>query len=225
MSKNSALIVVDFQNDFCPGGALGVKDGDTIVSGINKLVEKFSNNGLLVVFTRDWHPANHCSFAAYGGIWPAHCVSGTKGAEFHPKLMIPKDSMIISKGTDPDKEAYSGFEGTELSRILKEKEIKQVFVCGLATDYCVKNTAADAIKLSFTTYLLLDCIKGVDIREGDSAEALKYLEGLGSKSIRSKEILDLVDMKCNEANTKSIRRGSDTAPVVGNARKPKAVVG
>jgi nicotinamidase/pyrazinamidase len=158
--------VVDLQNDFCPGGSLAVKDGDTIVSGINRLVEEFSSNGFLIVFTRDWHPKNHCSFKEYGGIWPAHCVSGTKGAEFHPKLTVPKDSEIISKGTDLDKEAYSGFEGAKLSGILKEKRIEQVFVCRLATDYCVKNTAADAIKLNFTTYLVLDCIKGVDVKEG-----------------------------------------------------------
>ncbi|MDK2782783.1 MAG: nicotinamidase/pyrazinamidase, partial [Thermococcaceae archaeon] len=142
-----ALIIVDMQRDFMPGGALPVPEGDRIIPTIEELVEKFKKRGALIVATRDWHPPDHISFKERGGPWPSHCVQNTKGAEIVVKL--PEDTIVISKADKPDKEAYSGFEGTELAEILKEKGVKRVYICGVATEYCVKATALDALKHGF----------------------------------------------------------------------------
>lgn len=185
-----ALIIVDMQNDFCPGGALPVPDGDKIIPIINKYIEFFKKKNFLIVATRDWHPPDHISFKNYGGIWPPHCIRGTKGAEFHPELKLPSNTIIISKATEKDKEAYSGFEGTELDKILKNKGIKEVYICGLATDYCVKHTALDAIKLGYKTYILTDAVKGVNVNPGDSEKALKELKEKGAFLITFKDLKD-----------------------------------
>lgn len=181
--EDSALIVVDIQNDFIPGGALAVKDGDKVMNPLNSYIEVFTSKGRPVILTRDWHPLNHISFIGRGGQWPPHCVQWTKGAEFHPSLKIPKKAIVVSKGTDPDREAYSGFEGTNLTKILTENGVKRVFVGGLATDYCVKNTILDALKEGFEAYLLLDASKGVDVNPGDSDRAISEMIEKGAKGI------------------------------------------
>lgn len=174
LSKKDALIVVDMQKDFMPWGVLPVKDADKLIPTINRYVEKFESRGLPVFFTRDWHPENHISFKGYGGVWPPHCVANTDGANFHPHLKIPSDNkFIISKGTSPEFDAYSGFQGTVLDNLLKERGIKRVFVCGVATDFCIKNTAIGAINLGYQVFILLDGIKGVF--ENSSEEAIKIL--------------------------------------------------
>jgi len=155
-----ALIVVDMQRDFMPGGTLPVPGAHKIISKVKEYIRKFKERGALIVATRDWHPPNHISFREVGGPWPRHCVQGTKGAEFVVEL--PSDAVIISKATEPNKEAYSGFEGTNLAEILKEKGIKKIYICGVATEYCVKATALDAVRKGFETYLLVDAIKGID---------------------------------------------------------------
>ena len=170
-----ALVVVDMQRDFMPGGALPVPEGDRIIPRINRHIEEFRTKGALIVATRDWHPPNHISFKEQGGPWPKHCVRGTEGAEFVVKL--PEDAVIISKATEPDKEAYSGFEGTNLAEILREKGVKRVYICGVATEYCVKATALDAVKNGFETYLLRDAVKGINPR--DEERALKELRSAG----------------------------------------------
>ena len=185
-----ALIIVDVQRDFCSGGALPVPDGEKIIPTLNKYIEKFSKAGALIVATRDWHPPNHMSFKDYGGVWPTHCVQGTLGAEFHPDLRLPREVKIVSKATSADKEAYSGFDGTNLERELKDAGIKRVFVGGLATDYCVKSTVLDALRLGFETILLIDAIKGVDVNLGDSERAIEEMIKRGAKKASLNDLED-----------------------------------
>ena len=189
VSKKDALIVVDPQIDFMPGGVLAVPGGDRIIPVVNRLVETFERVGGTVVFSRDWHPEDHCSFKPFGGQWPVHCVQNTRGAQFHPDLRIPEDVLIISKATDREKDAYSAFQETELEGVLRERGIERVFVCGLATDYCVKATALDALKRFSTVYVVTDGIAGVDLRPGDSDAALKALKERGAILITSKEVI------------------------------------
>lgn len=179
-----ALIIIDMQRDFMPGGALPVPEGDKIIPTIEELIKKFEQRGALIVATRDWHPPNHISFKEQGGPWPRHCVQNTEGAEI--VVSLPKDAIIISKADKPDKEAYSGFEGTELAEILKEKGVKRVYICGVATEYCVKATALDALKHGFEVYLIKDAVKG--IKREDEEKALKELEEKGAKIISSAEL-------------------------------------
>ena len=185
-----ALIIVDVQRDFCSGGALPVPGGEKIIPTLNKYIEKFSKAGALIVATRDWHPPNHMSFKDYGGVWPTHCVQGTLGAEFHPDLRLPREVKIVSKATSADKEAYSGFDGTNLERELKDAGIKRVFVGGLATDYCVKSTVLDALRLGFETILLIDAIKGVDVNPGDSERAIEEMIKRGAKKASLNDLED-----------------------------------
>jgi len=174
-----ALIVVDLQNDFCPGGALGVAGGDEIIPVINRLVNSFDT----VVYTRDWHPANHVSFAENPQFidksWPAHCVAGTPGAEFHPDLLVRPDGIIVDKGTDPAVEAYSGFQGTGLAEKLRARQVDTVYITGLATDYCVKATALDALKAGVRAFVVVNASRGVDNPPGTVEDALNELRAAG----------------------------------------------
>ncbi|HIP56787.1 MAG TPA: nicotinamidase [Ignisphaera aggregans] len=179
ITRFDALIIVDMQRDFMPGGALPVPEADTIVPIINRYIQIFENRGATVVATRDWHPVNHISFTTRGGPWPPHCIQGTSGAEFHPDLALPESTVIVSKATDPDKEAYSGFDGTNLNNILRERGVNRIFVCGVATNYCVKATAIDGIKLGYTVIVLLDAVKGIDIPPGSVDMALNEMLDAG----------------------------------------------
>jgi len=181
IGKKDALIVVDVQRDFCPGGTLAVQKGDTVVPVLNEYMKMFSRAGLPIYATRDWHPPTHISFKERGGRWPAHCVQNTPGAEFHPGLKLPPETTVISKATDPDREAYSGFDGTRLGEELQRKGTRRVFVGGLATDYCVKNTVLDALRLGFETVLLGDAVQGVDAEPGDSEKAIEDMVKAGAK--------------------------------------------
>lgn len=184
IQSKDALIIVDVQKDFTPGGALPVPEGDKVVPMLNRYKDLFLKAKALIYFTRDWHPQNHMSFKQQGGIWPPHCVQNTPGAQFHPDLEVPEGAEIISKGCDPNKEAYSGFQGTELEDSLQRRGAERVFVGGLATDYCVKSTVLDALKLGFETFLLEDAVKGVDVHPGDSQRALEEMERAGAKRIK-----------------------------------------
>ena len=189
LGLRDALIIVDMQKDFMPGGALPVPEGDKIVPVLNNYIKLFAEKNLPVYFTRDWHPENHISFQNFGGIWPPHCVQDTEGAKFHEDLFIPSDNkFIISKGTSRDFDAYSGFQGTILESLLRERGIKRVFIGGVATDYCVKNTALGAINLGFQTFILSDGIKGVDVNPGDSERALDLLLSEGAVLITSEDL-------------------------------------
>jgi len=189
LNDRDALIVVDMQNDFMPGGALPVPDGDKIIPTINSYVDKFSSLSLPIFYTRDWHPVDHISFKGHGGIWPKHCVMNTEGAKFHPQLKIPPDNkFIISKGTSRDFDAYSGFQGTILRDLLEERGVKRIFVCGVATDYCVKNTALGGINLGYQVFILEDAIKGVNINPDDSERAIDYLLQRGASLININDL-------------------------------------
>jgi nicotinamidase/pyrazinamidase len=184
-AKTDALIVVDVQNDFCPGGALPVPQGDQVVPAINRIL---ALTDWLTVATRDWHPQDHCSFTPQGGIWPVHCVAGTRGAALHPGVQAMKIRRIISKATTRGVEAYSGFQGTELAGLLNGQGIRRVFVCGLATDYCVKATALDARKAGLDVVVLEDAIRGVEVKPGDCARAI---EEMGAAGVRFAKTTDL----------------------------------
>ena len=184
IADHDALIVVDVQRDFMPGGALPVPEGDRVVGPLNEYIGLFERRGLPVFFTRDWHPKDHISFKGYGGIWPPHCVQDTEGAMFHPDLKIPSDNkFVISKGTSRDFDAYSGFQGTVLADLLRERGVRRVFVGGVATDYCVKNTVIGAINEGFGAILLLDAIKGVDVSPGDSDKAIEEMLSRGAVGV------------------------------------------
>jgi len=187
-----ALIVVDTQNDFLPGGALGVAQGDAVVEALNRVIDAWAARGLPVCLTRDWHPPGHCSFAARGGPWPVHCVAGTHGAEFAAALHRPAGATIVSKGTDADQEAYSTFEGTGLAAKLRAAGVRRVFIGGLATDYCVCFSGADALKAGFAVVVLRDAVCAVDVHPGDGERALRELEASGALLISSRELVDAV---------------------------------
>lgn len=188
INSTSALIIVDVQNDFCPGGALAVTDGDKVVSVLNEYARRFAEVGAPVVATRDWHPANHMSFTEQGGIWPVHCVKDTEGAAFHPDLVLPEGTIIISKAQTPDSEAYSGFQGTDLAAQLRNLGVEKVYVGGLATDYCVKSTVLDALGANFDTYFLEDAAKGVEVNAGDVAAAETEMETAGAHTATLEEV-------------------------------------
>ena len=173
--KNDALIIVDVQNDFLPGGALAVNEGDAVIPVINEYIRIFTANKLPIFATRDWHPASHCSFAEYGGPWPSHCVANSPGAQFAPELALTDESTIVHKGTDVDKESYSGFQDTDLADQLHAHGVKRVFVGGLATDYCVLNTVNDALAEGFDAILLTSAIRAVNLDPGDGNRAIELM--------------------------------------------------
>tara|TARA_B100000963_G_scaffold145790_1_gene127008 strand:- start:256 stop:999 length:744 start_codon:yes stop_codon:yes gene_type:complete len=180
-SEHDALIIVDVQNDFLPGGSLGVVDGNAVIPVINSCIEMASANQLPMYATRDWHPIDHCSFVENGGTWPIHCVAGSEGAEFSKELKLPNNIEIIDKGTNRDKEAYSGFQGTDLSERLNKKSVNRVIVGGIATDYCVLNTVNDALDNNFEVILLTQAIRAVNLNPDDGEKAIKSMVNKGAK--------------------------------------------
>src|SRR3990170_459603 len=186
MVPRRALVVVDVQNDFCPGGALSVPGGDRVIPVLNKYIELFGTAGFTVFATRDFHPEKTVHFRKYGGLWPPHCVQGTSGAEFHPGLKLPADAIVISKGAHPGEDAYSCFQGKDpggraFSKTLRDLGIEHIYIGGLATDYCVRTTALDALNEGFFVTVLTDAIKGIDLLEGDSERAIEEVRKKGAR--------------------------------------------
>jgi nicotinamidase/pyrazinamidase len=180
MEKGSALLIEDVQNDFCSGGNLAVPGGDEVVPVLNRYIELFLEKGLPVFASRDWHPEGSGHFSAFGGIWPVHCVQGSEGARFHPDLRLPDDALVISKGMDPAEDGFSTFEaccekGKSFSESLVERGIHHIFIGGLATDYCVKYTVLEGLKKGFSVTLLIDAVRGVDLKPGDSESAIREM--------------------------------------------------
>lgn len=188
LEPGDALIVVDVQNDFLPGGALAVPAGDAVIPPLNRYIELFSARSLPIYATRDWHPAEHCSFHARGGIWPPHCVADTDGAQFAASLRLPDNAVTISKATTMERDAYSGFEGTDLPSRLRSQRIERLFIGGLATDYCVLNTVKDALAKGFKVSLLLDAIRAVDLHPGDGRAAIDEMIERGAMPLRLSDI-------------------------------------
>lgn len=188
LQKGDALLAVDVQYDFLPGGALGVKNGDQVIPPLNRCLALFKNAGLPIFASRDWHPPGHCSFQERGGPWPVHCVQNTHGAEFSPDLKLPSDVEIVNKADAPDREAYSVFGGTDLDEQLKREGVRRIFIGGLATDYCVLNTAIDAHALGYEYFVLTDAVRAVDVQPGDGERALAEMKRLGAHLISSTQV-------------------------------------
>jgi nicotinamidase/pyrazinamidase len=188
--NKKALIVVDVQNDFCPGGSLAVAHGDEVVAPLNQLIKQFLDRGEPVYKTRDWHPAQTKHFQIYGGIWPVHCVQGTRGAEFHPDLSNDPRVTVISKGIDERADGYSGFDGTNLAELLREEGVGEVWVGGLATDYCVKHTVLDALKEGFEVKALADAMRAVNVNQDDGAKAIEEMRAAGAEIVGNEKNAD-----------------------------------
>ncbi len=188
LKAQDALIVVDVQNDFLPGGRLAVTDGDAVVPVLNAYIRLFTARGLPVYATRDWHPQKHCSFVEQGGPWPPHCIAGSAGAAFSADLQLPAEARIISKATREDRDAYSGFEGTDLAEQCRTAGVTRLFIGGLATDYCVLNTVLDALGEGFEVCLLSDAIRAVDVNPGDGDRAIKTMQERGTRPVTLDQI-------------------------------------
>jgi len=186
MHERAALLIVDLQNDFCPGGALQITDGDRVVEPINRAAQLFAAAGLPVLASRDWHPPDTRHFRAFGGVWPVHCVQGTSGAAFHPALRLPEGTVVLSKGIDPELDGYSAFEGVTvdgrmLADLLRELQVRKLYISGLATDYCVLCTTREALRSGFEVTVLTDAVAGVDLIAGASADAIEDMEKAGAR--------------------------------------------
>lgn len=181
-NTKQALIVVDVQNDFCPGGTLAVPHGDEVVAPLNKLIDEFLERGDPVYKSRDWHPPTTKHFTAYGGTWPVHCVQNTEGAAFHPGLRDDPRIKVISKGLD-DTDGYSAFDETDLGSQLSKDNVSEVVVGGLATDYCVKHTVLDALKQGYKVIAVEDAMRPVELKPGDGERALEEMRAAGAKII------------------------------------------
>ncbi|MHA2037471.1 MAG: bifunctional nicotinamidase/pyrazinamidase [Promethearchaeota archaeon] len=210
INQSDALIIVDIQNDFTPGGALSVEGGDSIIEGINKVAEFFKNQSRNVILTQDWHPQGHLSFASsHPGrnpgdeyqtedgtigpiLWPNHCIQGTRGAEFHEDLNINLASLIIRKGRNPEVDSYSAFlendkkTETGLAGYLRSNEINRIFVCGLALDYCCYFTAMDGFDLGFSAFFIVDLTKGIDLPPGNVSASIANMKKKGIKFVNQR---------------------------------------
>lgn len=182
----TALLLVDVQNDFCPGGALPVPHGDAVVPVLGRYIDGARQSGSPVYASRDWHPRHTRHFVDGGGPWPPHCVQGTPGAGFHPGLALPENTIIITKGDDPEDDGYSAFEGadsagTALAESLRRLDVDRLLVGGLATDYCVRASVLDALRYGFDTVLLTDAIAGIDVNAGDVRNAVAQMKKAGAR--------------------------------------------
>jgi nicotinamidase/pyrazinamidase len=194
MDNKSALLIVDVQRDFCPGGSLAVAGGDEIIPVINRYIKFFVDKGLTIFASRDWHPVHTVHFETSGGPWPVHCVQATPGARFHPSLHLPETAVVLSKGMNPDRDnEYSDFqavteEGRPFHEYLTDNGIRHLFVCGIATDYCVRETVLDALDKGFAVTLLKDAVRGVELKQGDSDRAIEEMATAGAEIKEIREI-------------------------------------
>jgi nicotinamidase/pyrazinamidase len=196
----SALLIVDVQNDFCPGGALPAPGGDRVVPALNRYIGQAVERGMPIYASRDWHPPVTTHFKAYGGLWPPHCVQGSHGADFHPALELPPATIVVTKGDDPTREGYSSFDGRtadgrSLAEDLRSHHVDTVYIGGLTTEYCVKQTALDAIREHFTARVLADAISGIEAHPGDSERALAEVSAAGAQVARGLPHARPSDMK------------------------------
>jgi len=194
MDRDTALLIVDVQNDFCPGGALSVSQGDRVVEPLNRIARRCAEAGLPVLATRDWHPRRTRHFLECGGAWPPHCLQGSPGAEFHPGLQLPEGTRVVSKGIHPEEDGYSAFEamaedGRRLGEILEALGVRRLLIGGLATDYCVRASTLDALRAGLEVTVLTDAVAGVDVNPGDSARAMDAMERAGARFRRVDELV------------------------------------
>jgi nicotinamidase/pyrazinamidase len=184
LTPHDALLIADIQNDFLPGGALGIRGGEEILPILEDYIRRFHRGGHPIILTRDWHPHDHCSFVPRGGVWPVHCVAGSPGSLPPTSFPTPGSAIIIYKATDRNQEAYSAFQNTSLDRQLRDLAIRRLFVGGLATDYCVLNTVKDARKEGYDVCLLMDGIKAVNLVPNDGRRAEEEMINLGAMPVR-----------------------------------------
>ncbi len=181
LRASDALLIVDVQRDFCPGGALAVPDGDAVVPVLNQWIDAAQDAGAAIFASRDWHPPDHVSFLEQGGPWPSHCVAETTGAAFHPDLALPVSATVIDKGTDSQREAYSAFEGTDLAAQLQAAGIERLWVGGLALDYCVRASVLDARRIAgLPVQVILNATRAVEVQPGDGSRALDDMRSAGA---------------------------------------------
>jgi nicotinamidase/pyrazinamidase len=188
IQSGDALLIVDIQKDFLPGGRLAIADGNDVLPVLLSCISTFESRGLPIFATRDWHPQNHRSFTEQGGVWPIHCVADSPGAKPPSSFRLPSSTVIVTKGTAPETEGYSGFQGTKLDAQLKEADVRRLFVGGLATDYCVLNTVKDALNFGYQVYLLSDAIRAVNLQPNDGSKAIEAMRQQGAILIESKEV-------------------------------------
>lgn len=188
LASSDALLIVDVQIDFLPGGALAVPDGDAVVPVLNRYIGLCDRRGVAIFATRDWHPQNHCSFRPQGGLWPPHCIAFSQGAAFAPLLALPPSAGIVSKAQTPERDAYSGFGGTDLEALLRARGATRLLVGGLATDYCVLNTVRDALARGFQVLLLKDAIRAVNVQPGDGDRAEQEMLAGGARPITLQDL-------------------------------------
>ncbi len=193
LRSSKALLVVDVQNDFCPGGALGIHGGDRIISILNRYIKYFEKQNLPIFVTRDWHPKVTKHFQLFGGVWPIHCVERSYGAQFHPELELPKEATVMSKGMNPEEDSYSAFHATDssgraLANLLKNLGVSQIYIGGLATDYCVKYSVLDALRSGLEVFVLTDAVAGVNLQPEDSSLAMEEMARGGAKKTICEEI-------------------------------------
>ena len=186
MTIHSALLVVDMQNDFLPGGALPVENGDRVIPVLNRYIERFQSMERSLFYSRDWHPPETAHFREHGGPWPPHCVQDTVGAEFAPELEVASEGIVVSKGMGWDAKSYSAFlaqddEGTHLEDLLRERNIAELYVGGLALDYCVKFSVLDALKMGLATTLLIDATRAVNVETHDAEDAVEEMVRAGAR--------------------------------------------
>jgi nicotinamidase/pyrazinamidase len=200
MKSKTALLIVDVQNDFCPGGALQILNGDRVVEPINRAITYFSAAGLPILASRDWHPPKTRHFRESGGVWPVHCVQGTAGAEFHPDLHLPEETVVLSKGINPELDGYSAFDGVTgdgrtMAALLRDLDVQRIYICGLATDYCVLCTALEALRNGLHITVLTDAVAGVDIVPGESTCAIEDMVKAGAQLATVDELQGLLGLE------------------------------
>ena len=188
ITEHDGLLVIDVQNDFLPGGALAVPDGDAVIEPLNRCLALFTARNLPVFASRDWHPADHCSFIAQGGSWPVHCLAGSQGARFAAALALPEQAVIISKAATKERDSYSAFGETGLDGLCRQKGISRLLVGGLATDYCVKKSVLDALGLGYEVMVIREAIRAVDLRPGDGSRAAEEMRGAGAVFVSIRDI-------------------------------------
>ncbi len=193
-----ALLLIDIQNDFIPGGSLGVPHGEAVVPVANALAAAFAAHDITVAASRDFHPERTVHFQEFGGRWPKHCVIGTSGASFHPDLDLPDSTLVVSNGMDPERDAYSAFEGVsddghDLDALLRSRQVERLYVLGLATDYCVRWSVDDALRRGYQVFLVEDGIRGVDIQPGDSQANIEAMVAAGATLVESAEVLAVLN--------------------------------
>jgi nicotinamidase/pyrazinamidase len=193
IQNTDTLLITDIQNDFLPGGALPIDNGDEIIPVINDYIKNFSDAKAHIIASRDWHPNNHVSFNTQGGSWPPHCIKETNGAKFSPALKLPEQTIVISKATEPSSESYSVFDGTILANELKRLGTKRLFIGGFATDYCVVNTVLDARKLGLETIVFMDATLGINVNPGDVDAAIQTMVSNGALQATIEDFPEAVD--------------------------------